>query len=116
MSNKRQQQKRFKPKYRLKKGDEVRVISGNHKGTEGRILKIITQKGRAIVEGVNQVVKHQKPNAENPQGGTIKQEAPIDMSNLMLLDPKTGEPTRVGRRIEDGKIVRYSKKSGEVLK
>ncbi len=110
-----QQQKRFKPKFHVKKGDVVRVISGDSKGVEGRILQMDTKNGRAIVEGVNIVSRHTKPNAEHPQGGIIKKEAPVPLCKLMLVDPKTGEATRVGRRVEDGKIVRYAKKSGETI-
>lgn len=107
---------RFKPKFRIKKGDQVVVISGEDKGAEGRVLIIDTKKQKAIVEGVNLISKHQKPNQENPDGGIVKREAAIPICKLMLVDPKSGEPTRVGRRREDGKIVRYAKKSGEVIK
>ncbi len=113
--NKQQQQKRFKPKYHIKTGDTVVVISGEDKGTEGRVLRILTKKGKAIVEGVNIITKHTKPDAENPQGGLVKKEAPIYIAKLMLIDPKSGEPTRVGRKKEGNKIVRYAKKSGEVI-
>ena len=116
MSNKnKNQQKRFRPKYKLKKGDTVLILTGNDKGSTGRVLLIDAQKGRAIVEGVRIMKRHTKPNAEYTNGGIISKEAPIDMSNLMLVDPKSGEGTRVGRKVQDGKIVRYSKKSGEVL-
>ncbi|MEZ4887366.1 MAG: 50S ribosomal protein L24 [Chitinophagales bacterium] len=107
--------KRFKPKYRIKKGDTVVVITGEDKGTEGRVLEIDTEKGKALVEGVNIITRHTKPNNQYPEGGLIEKEAPIQISNIMLVDPKTGNSTRVGRRIEDGKIVRYAKKSGEVI-
>lgn len=107
--------KRFRPKYRIKKGDMVQVITGEDKGKTGKVLSIVTDKGRAFVEGVNIVSRHTKPSASNPNGGIIKKEAPVHISNLMLLDPKSGEPTRVGRRTEDGKIVRYAKNSGEVI-
>ena len=104
-------------KLHIKKGDAVIVISGNSKGSEGKVLEVVREKERAIVEGVNMVSKHTKPNAKSPQGGIIKQEAPIHISNLMLKDPKTGKPTRVGRRLnKSGKLVRYSKKSGEEIK
>jgi len=115
MSKNKNQQQRFKPKFRLKKGDSVVVISGEDKGVEGRILSVDTQKGKAVVEGVNFIKKHTKPTQEHPQGGIIKREAPIQLSNLMLLDPKSNTPTRVGRRVENGKIVRYAKKTGEEL-
>jgi large subunit ribosomal protein L24 len=104
-------------KLHIKKGDSVIVISGNYKGQKGRVLEIIRKTDRAIVEGVNMIKKHTKPNAENPQGGIIEKEAPIHISNLMIEDPKTKESTRIGRRLNDkGKLVRYSKKSGEEIK
>jgi large subunit ribosomal protein L24 len=104
-------------KLHIKKGDTVIVISGNSKGQEGQVLQVDRDKGRAIVEGVNLVSKHAKPNAANPQGGIVKQEASINISNLMIKDPASGKPTRVGRRMnEEGKLVRYSKKSGEEIK
>ena len=104
-------------KLHIKKGDTVVVISGNSKGQEGKILEVVRETERAIVEGVNMVSKHTKPNAKSPQGGIIKQEATIHVSNLMLKDPKTGKPTRIGRRLDKkGKLVRYSKKSGEEIK
>ncbi len=113
--NLRNLQKRFKPKFKLKKGDNVIVIAGDSKGTTGRVLSIDTEKGKAIVEGVNIVVKHAKPSAKFPNGGIIEMEAPITLSNLMLVDPKTGKPTRVGRKVVESKIIRYAKKSGEEL-
>lgn len=101
---------------KLVTGDNVKVISGNHKGKTGEITRIITKTGRAVVKGVNIVSKHVKPGADNPNGGIEKIEAPIDISNLMLIDPKSGEPTRVGRKPDDkGKLKRYSKKSGEFI-
>jgi large subunit ribosomal protein L24 len=104
-------------KLHIKKGDTVQVISGNYKGTKGRVLEVIRKKNRAIVEGVNVMKKHTKPNTENPQGGIVEKEASIHISNLMIVDPKTGEPTRIGRREDkNGKLVRYSKKSGEEIK
>lgn len=104
-------------KLHIKKGDNVVVVTGNSKGQKGKVLEVITKTSRAIVEGVNMVKKHTKPNAANPQGGIVEQEAPVHISNLMVVDPKTGEATRVGRRAgEDGKLVRYSKKSGEEIK
>jgi len=98
-------------KLHIKKGDTVVVISGNSKGQSGKVLEVVREDERAIVEGVNLVSKHTKPNAKSPQGGIIKQEATIHVSNLMLKDPKTGKPTRIGRRLDkNGKLVRYSKK------
>jgi large subunit ribosomal protein L24 len=104
------------PKLHIKTGDTVKVLSGNDKGKTGKILSVNLQKRRAIVEGLNMVTKHVKPTASNPQGGIEKKEASIHVSNLMLVDPKTGEATRVGRKLgENGKLVRYSKKTGEVI-
>lgn len=103
-------------KLHIKKGDTVKVLSGNSKGKTGAVLEVIPSMGRAIVEGLNMVTKHTKPSAENPEGGIKKVEASIDISNLMLVDPKTGEATKVGRKLDDkGKLVRYSKKTGEVI-
>ncbi len=102
-------------KLHIKKGDIVKVIAGANKGKEGKVLSVVTDKNQAFVEGVNVVSRHTKPSTSNPQGGIIEKEAPIHLSNLMLVDPKTGEPTRVGRKEDNGKIVRYSKKSGEVI-
>ena len=103
-------------KLHIKKGDTVKVLSGNSKGKTGAVLEVIPAKGRAIVEGINIVTKHTKPSAANPEGGINKVEASIDVSNLMLVDPKTGEATKVGRKLnEKGKLVRYSKKTGEVI-
>ena len=100
-----------------KKGDTVVVIAGESKGQRGKVLSVQVEKQRAIVEGVNLVSKHTKPNAKNTQGGIVKQEAPIHISNLMMVEPATGNPTRIGRRKnEEGKLVRYSKKSGEEIK
>ena len=104
-------------KLHIKKGDTVIVITGESKGQKGRVLEINRDKNKAIVEGVNMVSKHTKPNAKAPQGGIIKKEAPVHISNLMLVDPTTGKPTRVGRKLNDNnKLVRYSKKSGEEIK
>ena len=105
-------------KLHIKKGDTVKVIAGNSKGQEGKVIEIIISKSRALVEGVNMVSKHTKPNATSPQGGIIKKESSIHISNLMLVDPKSGDATRIGRKIDDktGKLTRYSKKSGEVIK
>jgi large subunit ribosomal protein L24 len=104
-------------KLHIKKGDTVVVVTGNDKGQKGRVLEVIRKTDRAIVEGVNMMKKHTKPNAESPQGGIVEKEAPVHISNLMLVDPKTGEATRVGRKLnDDGKLVRISKKSGEEIK
>ena len=103
-------------KTNIKKGDNVYVLSGDDRGKQGRVLSVNRDKLRAIVEGVNIVTKAAKPSAKHPQGGLIKMEAPIHISNLALVDHKTGKPTRVGHRIEDGKKVRYAKKSGEEIK
>ena len=104
-------------KLHIKKGDTVYVNAGNDKGKTGRVLRVLVSKNRAVVEGLNMVSKSAKPSAKHPQGGIIKMEAPIHVSNLNLLDPKSGKPTRVGRRKnEEGKSVRYSKKSGEEIK
>ncbi len=104
-------------KLHIKKGDTVYVNSGDDKGKTGRVLEVLVKKGRAIVEGVNIVSKSTKPTAKYPQGGIIKMEAPVAISNLNVVDPKTGKPTRIGRRLnEAGKLVRYSKKSGEEIK
>ena len=100
----------------IKKGDNVYVLSGEDRGKTGRVLTVQASKYRAIVEGVNFVTKATKPSAQHPQGGLVKKEAPVHISNLALLDPKSGKPTRVGYRTEDGKKVRYSKKSGEEIK
>ena len=105
-------------KLHIKKGDTVQILAGNSKDNKPhRVLEILPEQGKAIVEGVNIVSKSTKPNAKAPQGGIIKKEAPIDLSNLAVVDPKSGKPTRVGFRFnEDGKKVRYSKKSGEEIK
>ena len=104
-------------KLHIKKGDTVYVNAGDDKGRTGKVLKVFVDERRAIVEGLNMVSKSQKPSAKNPQGGFVKQEAPIHISNLNLVDPKTGKPTRIGRKLNaDGKLVRYAKKSGEEIK
>ena len=104
-------------KLKIRKGDLVKVIAGDSKGTQGKIVEVIIAKNRAIVEGANMVSKHTKPNAANPNGGIVKQEAAIHISNLALVDPKTGEATRVGRKKNAaGKLVRVAKKSGEEIK
>jgi large subunit ribosomal protein L24 len=102
-------------KLKIKSGDIVRVIAGDHKGAEGKVLRVDREKNKAIVEGVNMVSKHTKPSAKNPQGGIVKKEAPIQISNISLIDPKTKEATRVGVRVEGDKKVRFSKKSNQVL-
>lgn len=104
-------------KLHIKKGDTVYVNTGKDKGKTGKVIKVFVEEQRAIVEGLNIVSKNQKPNAKNPQGGIIKMEAPIHISNLNVVDPKTGKPTRIGRRLnEEGMLVRYAKKSGEEIK
>ncbi|HBY16685.1 MAG: 50S ribosomal protein L24 [Muribaculaceae bacterium] len=104
-------------KLHIKKGDTVYVNAGDDKGKTGRVLRVLVDKNRAVVEGVNIVSKSTKPNAKYPQGGIVKMEAPVHISNLNVLDPKSGKPTRIGRRLNDaGKLVRYSKKSGEEIK
>ena len=102
-------------KLKIKSGDVVRVIAGDHKGTEGKVLRVNREKNNAIVEGANMVSKHTKPSAKNPQGGIVKKEAPIHISNLTLLDPKSKQATKTGVRIEGDKKVRFSKKSNQVL-
>lgn len=101
-------------KLKIKSGDTVKVIAGDHKGSEGKVTKILREKNKAIVEGVNMISKHIKPNAQNPQGGIVKKEAPIHISNLSLLTSK-GETTRIGYKVEGDKKVRFSKKSNEVI-
>jgi large subunit ribosomal protein L24 len=101
-------------KIKIKKGDTVRVITGSNKGTEGTVLSVSRENNKAIVEGVNLVKKHNKPNAQNPQGGISEKEAPIDISNLSLLT-SDGQTTRVGYRIEEGNKLRVAKKTDEVI-
>ncbi|MFK2821248.1 50S ribosomal protein L24 [Flavobacteriaceae sp. LMIT009] len=101
-------------KLKIKSGDTVRVIAGDHKGSEGKVLQVLRDKNKAIVEGVNMVKKHMKPSAQNPQGGIVEKEASIQISNLSLLT-SNGETTRVGYRMEDDKKVRFAKKSNEVI-
>ena len=104
-------------KLHIKKGDMVYVNAGDSKGQQGKVLKVDVSKQRAIVEGVNICKKATKPNAKNPQGGIVEQEAPIHISTLQVVDAKTGKPTKVGRKVTaEGKIVRYAKKSGEEIK
>ncbi len=104
-------------KLNIKKGDTVKVIAGDSKGKQGKVLEVYSDKMQAIVEGANLISKHTKPNAQNAQGGIVKKEAGIHLSNLMVVDG-TGKPTRIGRKIDTktNKLVRYSKKSGEVIK
>lgn len=104
-------------KIHIKKGDQVRVTAGNAKGEEGRVVDIDRKSNRALVEGLNMVSRHVKPDASNPQGGIVKQEAGIHLSNLMLIDPKSKTVSRIGRKEDsEGNLVRYFKKSGEVVK
>lgn len=106
-------------KLHVKKGDEVKVIAGNDKGREGRVLAVFPEKERVLVEGINMRVHHDQPTQDNPQGGRIEREVAIHISNVMVIDPSTGEPTRIGRkRIEEdggGRWVRYAKTSGEII-
>jgi len=116
MANNKANQKRFAPKIHIKKGDKVMVISGASKGNTAReVMEVFPKKYRAIVDGVNIAKKHMKPTQDNP-GGIQEIPMPIHISNLMLVDPKTGDATRIGRKEVDGKLVRYSKKSGEIIK
>lgn len=104
-------------KLHIKKGDMVFVNAGDEKGKTGKVLSVDTENNRAIVEGLNMVSKHTKPNAKNPQGGIVKQEASIHVSNLQVVDPTKGGPTKIGRKLsEKGKLVRFAKKSGEEIK
>jgi len=103
-------------KFHIKTGDTVKIIAGNSKGKTGTVLSVLTDKNRAIVEGQNLVTKHRKPSAENPEGGIDKIEAPIHISNLMVVDPGSGDATRTGRKLnDDGKLQRYSKKTGDFI-
>ena len=102
-------------KLKVKSGDVVKVIAGDHKGAEGKVLRVLRESNKAVVEGVNMVSKHTKPSAKNPQGGIVKKEAPIHISNIALIDPKTKSATRVGVKVEGDKKVRISKKSNQVL-
>jgi large subunit ribosomal protein L24 len=105
------------PKLKIRKGDLVQVIAGDSKGTQGKVLEVLLERNRAIVEGANMVSKHTKPSAATPNGGIVKKEATLHVSNLMLIDAKTGKTTRIGRtRNAEGKSVRISKKSGEEIK
>ena len=102
-------------KLKIKTNDTVRIIAGDHKGIEGKILRVDREKNKAIVEEANMVYKHEKPSAKSPQGGIVKKEAAVHISNLALIDVKSGEATRVGYEVRDGKKVRFSKKSNEVI-
>jgi len=102
-------------KFKIKAGDLVRVTTGEHKNTEGKVLKVLVKTEKALVEGVNLVSKHTKPSAKNPQGGIKKMEAPIHISNVALIDSKSGKTTRVGFRTDDGKKVRFSKRSNQSI-
>lgn len=116
MAPKRKKVKLKIKKLKIKKGDLVKVIAGDDRGKSGRVLKVFPDRMRVLVEGVNIVKKHLKPSPRHPQGGIIEKEAPIHISNVMLIDPQTGEPTRVGRRRnQEGKLERYAKKSGKAL-
>ena len=107
----------IKPRLHIRKGDLVYVISGSYKHHRGRVLEVFPRENRAIVEGVNMVTHYEKPSAQNPQGGIVEREASIHISNLMLVDPDSGKPTRIGRRRSDsGKLVRYSKKSNKEIR
>lgn len=109
---------RFKPKFNIKKGDTIVVIAGDDKDLKKprKVLSVILDKSKVVVEGVNIITKHSKPTARNTKGGIVKKEAPIHISNVMLWDAKTGKPTKVKRTREEGKLLRVSKKSGEVIK
>lgn len=105
------------PKLHIRKGDKVRILAGDDKGKEGRVLEVLLDKNRAVVEGANIVTKHQKPSAGKPEGGIKKVEGTIHVSNLMVIDPASGKATRVGRKLnEKGKLQRYAKKTGEFIK
>ena len=109
--------KNTQAKLKIRKGDLVQVIAGDSKGKQGKVLEVLLKDNKAVVEGANMVSRHTKPNAANPNGGIIKKEAPIHVSNLMVVDPKSGKPTRVGRQKNaEGKSVRIAKKSGEEIK
>lgn len=103
-------------KTHIKKGDLVKVLAGEDRGAQGRVLEVDRERGTAIIEGLNINKKHSKPTTANPQGGIIEKEGPIHISNLMLIDPKSGEATRVGRKEVEGRLARYSKRTGEVIK
>lgn len=105
------------PKLHIRKGDTVKVLAGDDKGKQAKVLEVNREKRRALVEGVNMMTKHTKPSAGKPEGGITKAESYIHISNLMLIDPASGNPTRVGRKLNDkGKLQRFSKKTGEIIK
>jgi large subunit ribosomal protein L24 len=111
-----ERKKNKQPKLHVKKGDMVMIISGNSRGKKGRVLEVYIDKGRAIVEGANMVTKHVKPSANKPNGGIEKREAALHLSKLMVIDPSSGEPTRIGRKLnENNKLQRFSKKTGEFI-
>jgi large subunit ribosomal protein L24 len=104
-------------KLHIRKGDTVLVITGDDKGKKGKVLEVQKEKSRAIIEGINMITKHVKPSAKNPEGGIIKVEAGVHISNLKLVDPATGQPTKAGRKLDkNGKLQRYSKKTGDIIK
>ena len=105
-------------KIKITKNDIVLVTSGNSKGEKGKVIRVYPKENKAMVEGVNMISKHTKPNAANPQGGIIKQESKIHISNLVLVDPQSGKPTKIGRRKDEktGKLIRFAKITGEVIK
>lgn len=113
------EEKKEKKKYHVRKGDTVEVISGDDKGQRGKVLRVFTDTDRVLIEGVNMHTKHQKPNQQNQQGGRVKVELPLHISNVLPIDPKTDKPTRIGRKpVEENGVtrnVRYSKKSGEII-
>jgi large subunit ribosomal protein L24 len=109
--------KKTNKKLHIRKGDTVLVIAGDDKGKQGKVLEVIVDRNRAVVEGINIVTKHTKPSAGKPEGGLKKTEAPLHISNLQLIDPASGKPTRVGRKLDDkGKLQRFAKKTGEFIK
>jgi large subunit ribosomal protein L24 len=114
-------ERKMKPKLKIKKGDTVKIIAGNYRSTpdkinSGKVLEVIVKKSRVVVEGINMVTKHQKPSAGKPEGGIKKTEASIHISNVMLIDPASGQATRVGRKLnEKGKLQRFAKKTGEFI-
>ena len=108
--------KNKQPKLHVRTGDTVKILAGNDRGKTGKIMQVLPEKNRAFVEGINMVTKHVKPSANNPNGGIEKKEAPLHVSNLMVVDPSNGEPTKVGRKLNDNnKLQRYSKKTGEFI-
>ncbi len=112
-----EKKKNAKPKLHIRKGDTVKVLAGDDRGKTGKVLEVVLDKNRAIVEGINIVTKHTKPSAGKPEGGIKKTEASMHVSNLMLIDPASGKPTRTGRKLNDkNKLQRYSKKTGEFIK